>query len=374
LGLTVGKLGQKLDWFVNVLSFEEEELKKMVKVQPSVLQLSETNLEQTVKLLHDRLGVTTKESLKKMILSYPSILCYSAKNLNAKVDFFEEVGMKRERILENPQLMTMSVEGDLWEEEGRGGIPGSLQDKAAWLRLTLDLDDVDLSQIVTQNPRILLYSLPDNIIPKVELLDEISEGHADIIILKYPLYLDYSLEGISDLVSFLKERVKLTNREVAKVLIKRPTLVSNGLEKMEEVVNYFNVEHKLPMDSVKKILVQNPVIFSLAISTLREKMCVLSRRFGEDAAKSIVVGCPNVVNLGGANVQQKLDVLTNFFGTDDEVKNVLMRQPTLLAYAAERLKGRLNILDGLDMVDKIAWTISLTEEKWDAWYVQQSNE
>lgn len=36
----------------------------MVKVQPSVLQLSETNLEQTVKLLHDRLGVTTKESLK----------------------------------------------------------------------------------------------------------------------------------------------------------------------------------------------------------------------------------------------------------------------------------------------------------------------
>ncbi|GMH80602.1 hypothetical protein TL16_g08615 [Triparma laevis f. inornata] len=246
LGLTVGKLGQKLDCddendendendvssplFPFLLPFLQE-LKKMVKVQPSVLQLSETNLEQTVKLLHDRLGVTTKESLKKMILSYPSILCYSAKNLNAKVDFFEEVGMKRERILENPQLMTMSVEG----------IPGSLQDKAAWLRLTLDLDDVDLSQIVTQNPRILLYSLPDNIIPKVELLDEISEGHADIIILKYPLYLDYSLEGISDLVSFLKERVKLANREVAKVLIKRPTLVSNGLEKMEEVSGEWGV-------------------------------------------------------------------------------------------------------------------------------------
>ena len=88
----------------------------MVKTQPSVLQLSEKNLESTVKLLHDRLGVT-KESLKKMILSYPSILCYSASNLNVKVDFFEEVGMKREKILENPQLMTLSVEGDLWEEE-----------------------------------------------------------------------------------------------------------------------------------------------------------------------------------------------------------------------------------------------------------------
>ena len=90
----------------------------MVKTQPSVLQLSEKNLESTVKLLHDRLGVT-KESLKKMILSYPSILCYSASNLNVKVDFFEEVGMKREKILENPQLMTLSVEGDLWEEEVR---------------------------------------------------------------------------------------------------------------------------------------------------------------------------------------------------------------------------------------------------------------
>ena len=144
----------------------------------------------------------------------------------------------------------------------------------------MDLDDVDLSQIVTQNPRLLLYSLPENIIPKVELLDEISEGHADIIILKYPLYLDYSVEGVSDLVSFLKERVNLANREVAKVLIKRPTVVSNGLEKMEEVVTYFNEEHGIPMDSVKKILVQNPVVFSLAISTLREKMRVLTRRFG----------------------------------------------------------------------------------------------
>ncbi|GMI06483.1 hypothetical protein TrVE_jg1438 [Triparma verrucosa] len=370
LGLSRAKLGDKLDWFVNVLDFDEEDLKKMVKTQPSVLQLSEKNLESTVKLLHDRLGVT-KESLKKMILSYPSILCYSASNLNVKVDFFEEVGMKREKILENPQLMTLSVEGDLWEEEGRGGLPGSLQDKVAWLRLTLDLDDVDLSQIVTQNPRILLYSLPENIIPKVELLDEISEGHADIIILKYPLYLDYSVEGVSDLVSFLKERVNLANREVAKVLIKRPTVVSNGLEKMEEVVTYFNEEHGIPMDSVKKILVQNPVVFSLAISTLREKMRVLTRRFGEDATKSIVVGCPNILNLGRANVQGKLDVLVDYFRTDEAIKAVLMRQPTLLAYSGERLRDRLQSLDEFGVVDKIAWTISLTEEKWDAWKDEQ---
>ena len=89
------------------------------------------------------------------------------------------------------KLLTLSVEGDLWEEEGSSSTPGSLRDKVSWLSMTLDLDDVDLSHIVTSNPRVLLYSLPENIMPKVELLDDVSEGHADIILLNYPLWLDY---------------------------------------------------------------------------------------------------------------------------------------------------------------------------------------
>ena len=91
----------------------------------------------------------------------------------------------------------------------------------------------------------------------------------------------------------------------------------------------------------------------------------------EDATKSIVVGCPNILNLGRANVQGKLDVLVDYFRTDEAIKAVLMRQPTLLAYSGERLRDRLQSLDEFGVVDKIAWTISLTEEKWDAWKDEQ---
>ena len=74
--------------------------------------------------------------------------------------------------------------------------------------------------------------MSDNIIPKVELLDDVSEGHADIIILKYPLWIDYSVESVSEMVGYFKSDVGMSDSQVSKVLLKRPTIVSNGLEKM----------------------------------------------------------------------------------------------------------------------------------------------
>lgn len=139
------------------------------------------------------------------------------------------------------------------------------------------------------------------------------------------------------MVGFFKAEVGLGDSEVAKVLLKRPAIVSNGLEKMRSVVTLLADELGLEADGLKRVVLQNPSVFSMAIDTLRDKFGYLEGRFGNGVALRIVSGCSSVLNLSRNNLEEKLEVLSEYFGDDEDISDVLVRQPNLLAYARSRL-------------------------------------
>ena len=395
LGMTADNIRQKVQVLQFAMDLSIDDTKNMIERQPSILQLSAMhNLSPTLDWFLDSLSLSKKE-LRQLIVAQPCLLTCAESNLEFKLEFFTtnrglgfSIDECRKLLLEEPRLWTC-------------GVKSGLLPRVRFLLNEVGIPKDKLRAVVQKNPRILLYSLSDNLVPKLVnyLILTLQMEPKDIVklLVTYPQVLDYNLDRhILPTTYYFLNDLDYSVHEFRAILLKFPRLLTHSLRKMKHVVGYLRYELGLDAAGVRRVLYQAPQIFGLNTEENVKPKVEYLQRFvtGEtdsdtdkqdaeeqrQVTRRLILGMPTVLNLSvEANLRPKLEYLKNALvseqrhGTTGEegksFRETLLSAPALLGYSLDkRIRPRMEkIIDAGIPASSITTGITMTEAKFEKW-------
>jgi len=244
------------DFLRREVGLSDGELQQLVEKEPGCLQLSVAcNLMPTCGYLLEDLGLS-RQQLRTLVSKNPRVLSMSLRsNLMPKVQWMLDIGVPTSKLaallVSYPLLISFSLpklrEGEAVlvqnlgvAAEGLGGImvkcpqlfglrAEQIERKAGVIASELGLTREQLSTLTERYPRVLTYSLPDNLLPKIQYLAremEFELADLSLEIVEYPLILGYSLE----------KRIKARHEHLAKCnVLVRPRSVKRAVRSAAKV-------------------------------------------------------------------------------------------------------------------------------------------
>ena len=375
LGMTAATIRNKVDCLRKSLDLSDDDIRIIIGKQPTILHLSaDKNIATTILFLVRSLDMG-KSELRGIVLACPAILCYSKENLKSKIRFFTElagftVAETRSLFLAEPTLL-------------RAGVKSALVPHMRFLKHDLLVtDDILFRRIVQGHPRILLYSLDANLVPKlifycISMLG-MTATQVQKLLVDYPAFLSFHLDRhILPITNQFNQDLDMSAHEFCGVLLKFPRVISYSLKKIKRVLGYLRYELGFAGSDIKKIVKAWPPLFALSQSNLEKKVQCLRQAFSlsPEELRRVVVAKPNILryNFDGA-LQPKIDYLRSSFGGNDALlREAVIKLPTLLGYSLDkRIRPRLEALlaHGVDP-GRITVAIPMREEYFKTWLARR---
>eukprot|EP00977_Amphora_coffeiformis_P007092 scaffold1549_cov156-Amphora_coffeaeformis.AAC.6 len=378
LGMTADNIRHKVEVLRKLMDLTDEDLRTIIERQPSVLHLSaDKNVSPTILNLLRSLDLS-RDELKYLIVSFPGILTYSKTNLRAKIRFFKFIlGLTTEQcrkaVLKEPTLF-------------KTGVHSGLFPRTRFLLNDMQIPVEDLRQIVLRHPRILLYSLEKNLIPKLVfyclMTIHLEPTQVAKLLRSYPDFIGYNLDRhILPITRYFLKDLDFSMPEFQKILLNYPRLMSNSLTKIKHVVGYLRFETDLSAAQVRRVLYQAPSLLGLNTDiSVRNKVEYIRKtlELSDVDWKTLLVGIPNVLLLSvDRNLKPKMSYLLDAFDDDvDSLREAILRLPTLLGYSLEkRICPRMEaILEaGIDDPGSITVGIPMKEDRFEKWLQGRTN-
>ena len=372
LGMTAATIRRKVEVLQSLMNLTDDELRTIIQRQPTILQLSaDKNLSPTILDLLRYLDLG-RDELKSLILGFPGILTYSKSNRRSKIRFFTRIlGFSTEEtrkiFLKEPMLF-------------RTGVHTGLFPRMRFLLKDIQIPMEDLRHIVMRHPRILLYSLEDNLIPKLVyyclLTIRMEPPHVVRLLRSYPDFMGYNLDRqILPITRYFLQDLDYSVNEFQKILLNYPRLVTNSITKIKHFVGYLRFESGLCAAQVRRVLYQAPSLLGLETDgSVRNKVSFIREQLGLDDEewKRMLTGIPNVLLLSiDNNIKPKLSYLMEAFEYDQvALREAILRLPTMLGYSLEkRIIPRMEaILEaGIDDPGSITIGIPMKEDRFNTW-------
>eukprot|EP00986_Skeletonema_menzelii_P002630 scaffold720_cov68-Skeletonema_menzelii.AAC.3 len=364
------------------MNLSDEDVRVILAKQPAVLHYSaERNLGSTIIFLVRALDLS-KSELRSLVLDSPSILGYSLANLSRKLSFFVNTlgyvdddnyfeGMDRVRnlLVGTPKLLLAAVDT-------------GLEPRFQFLHNEIEFSLEELQRLYEKNPKLLMYSLDENMREKIVFFF-ILRLHIEVenvrkILLCFPQIMDYNLDNhLKPIADYYISDLRFSATEFGSIVTRFPRLFSYSLFKIKHVTGFLRFELGLDATQVKRVIFQAPQIVGLNTEgTLQQKLDLLQTRLSltREELGLVLSKMPTLMNLGiKSNLLPKLEYLekvakkTNH--SDDVVKRMVLKQPTLLGYSLEnRIRPRMEkiISAGLS-ADKVTVGISMAEHKFQDW-------
>jgi len=236
-------LEQNRQYLSNTLGFSKEKLDKIAASQRgkrsrgSILNLKIGILDDRVSWLQNRLCLTDNE-IKKIIQSQPSILWNQSESdtgIGSKIDYLQnrlllDDILLRKVIIGNPSILLMSVEDNI-------------EPTLDWLQGSLQLDDTALSKVIQRQPTILHLSIEDNLEPTLQWLQNRLQLDDDALgktIKRLPSILGTTTGKMEPKLDWLQQRLLLSDEELSKMIQQYPTLLSFSIENnLEPTFNFY---------------------------------------------------------------------------------------------------------------------------------------
>ena len=239
LGMTSRNLEKKISLLRRTMNLSDEDIRVILGKQPALLHYSaDRNLAPTILFLVRALDLS-KAELRTMIMECPSIIGYSQKNLRKKIAFFAALyssddvhGRDRIRklLVDTPKLLLASVET-------------GLMPRMKFLHNEIQFTLPELQNLYEKNPRLLLYSLDDNLREKIVFffILQLQMETKDVrkLLKSYPLVMDYNLEShIKPIAEYCMTEMGFSSTEFASIILKFPRLFTYSLFRIKHVIGY----------------------------------------------------------------------------------------------------------------------------------------
>jgi len=396
LGMTTDTIRRKINVLSDTMNLSKPEIRILLQKFPTLLHLSaDSNLAPKILFLL-RLLDFSRQELKDMILACPSILGYNKQNLKSKVGFFTNLmgysqDETRTLLLKEPNLWRASVK------------TGLIPHMRFLIRDMQIPRNVLAHKIVAVNPRILLYSLDQNIIPKLIFYGimtlQMDLKHVQKLLATYPQFMNYNLDRhILPITRYFLKDLEFSPTEFRSMLLAYPRIITHALTKIKYMVGFLRYEVGLSGTQVKRVLYQAPQVLGMKDSTIREKIDFLKQTFDlsdhhtksdeyysynnndspqvKGELQTVIAGMPRLLVLNvHSNLKPKVLYLRQAFNGDQAVlRAAVVRSPTLLAYSLKnRIQPRMQALLEEPALDPglITWAICLKDDKFQEWLVKR---
>jgi len=370
LGMSTAVIRHKVDVLRETMNLDDEEVRTIIERFPAILHMSaDKNISPTILFLLRALELG-REDLRELVVAFPALLSYSRANLKSKIGFFRRI-MKydvkecRELFLKEPRLL-------------RAGVKTGLIPRMQFLLRDVEIPMDKLRVIVQKNPLILLYSVEQNLMPKIVyyFLMQLQMNSTQVakLLLAYPQILDYNLERtIQPTTHYFINDLDFSNKELAAILLKFPRLFTVSLRKIKHAVGYFRFELRLSPSQVKRVLYRAPTLLSLNTDEkINDKICYLQSSLGlnDEQTRTLISSMPNILGLSiEDNLQPKLDFLKESIGSESILRDTVLRLPTLLGYSlTNRIRPRVEaILEAGCDASCITIGIPMKQERFKEW-------
>ena len=375
LGMTPRNLEKKVSLLKRTMDLSDDDVREILGKQPAILHLSaDRNLAPTILLLVRALDLS-KSELRSIITACPSILGYSLENIKEKLSFFmDTLGYNhgnddgkdnvRELILQEPRLLTCGVKSGL--------IP-----RMKFLHREIQFSLKDLRILYQKNPKLLLYSLDNNLREKIVfffiLQLQMEPEHVRKILLTYPQVVDYNLDNhMKPIIEYCVSELEFSATELRSIILRFPRLFTYSLFKIKHVVGFLRYELALDAQQVKRVIFQAPQIIGLdtevnmkgKLNFLQQRMGLTQEELAQFVAKMPTLFCLNV----DTSLIPKFEYLERSLHTAGVLKEALLKQPVLLGYSLERIQSRMEHLSAAGIASrKITVGISMTEKRFHQW-------
>ncbi|GKY93086.1 hypothetical protein MPSEU_000276900 [Mayamaea pseudoterrestris] len=376
LGMTAATIRNKIDCLKTSLDMSDEDIRLIIGKQPTILHLSaEKNIATTILFLVRALDMG-KSELRSIVCAVPAVLCYSKDNLKSKINFFIDVmgfttAEARSLFLLEPNLL-------------RAGVISGLMPHLRFLKLDLMIsDDSVLRCIVQKQPRILLYSLDANLVPKlivycISMLG-MSASQVEKLLLAYPEFLGYDLElHILPITNQFIQDLDMSAYEFSVLILKFPRVISYSLSKIKRILGYLRYEIGLVGLDLKRVVNAWPPIFALSQANLEGKVHSLRQAFvlSPEELQRVLVTKPTLLRYNfEKSLQPKIDYLRYSFGGDNALlREAIIKLPTLLGYSLDkRIKPRMEAMLYHEIDPRrITVALPMRDEYFTSWLNRQS--
>ena len=309
-----------VEYLLSNLELTVEELRKIVLACPALISYSRSNLRAKIQFFRSVIGLSTGE-LKNLWLKEPKLIRSGVKTgLIPHVRFLRrDIEFERDDLLElvqkYPKILILSLDQNL--------IPKII----FFLLMTLQLDIKQIQKILLTSPTFLDYNLESHILPMTKYFSEIEISPIEFgkILLKYPKIVSHSqrkikhtlgylrfelglhspqckrvihqappIFGLSNLprkVSFLRDRLSLSDEEVRTVISGMPTLLILGIDQnLSPKIQYLEDTMK-DSEKVREAVLRLPTLLGYSLANrIRPRMEALIREQVDPS--SITVGIP----------------------------------------------------------------------------------
>lgn len=285
-------------------------------------------MKERVDFLHT-LGLTIED-----INNYPLVLgCSVKKNMIPVLDYLGKLGVKRSTLTEflrrYPQVLHASVVVDL------APVVKYLEG--------MDIKPNDIPRVLEKYPEVLGYKLEGTMSTSVAYLVGIGVSRREIggVLTKYPEILGMRVgRVIKPFVEYLGS-LGIPTLAVARLIEKRPHILGFGLEDKIKPNVKLLTEFGVRGTSISSVIAQYPEIIGLDLGPRLDKQLNLLNSVldfsCEDFGKAIEK-MPQIVSLSNTPVVKHVDLLKNCGFSLDQVKQMVVKCPQLLALNMDIMK------------------------------------
>ncbi|CAK7324281.1 unnamed protein product [Dovyalis caffra] len=202
--------------------------------------------------------------------------------------------------------------------------------------------------IIVRRPLILNFDLDTQLIPRVELLKEISGGDEDatgIVLRKLPAILSYSVKHTGGHVELFRSFAGLTDPQIFRIFSVFPNVVSASKERKLRPRIEFLKQCGLSSDEIFKFLTKAPVFLGLSFEdNLVHKLVVLVKIGYGNGTKELAAAMGAASRTSCENLQNVIGLFLSYGLSYEDILAMSKKHPQILQYRCAALEEKLEFL------------------------------
>ncbi|CAJ1974481.1 unnamed protein product [Sphenostylis stenocarpa] len=202
--------------------------------------------------------------------------------------------------------------------------------------------------LILKRPQILNHDLDAQIIPRVNVLMELSDGDADSVgkvLVRFPIFLSYSVEHVEGHVGFLSSFAELDYRQIFRILQVYPAIVTASRERKLRPRIQFLKECGLDSDDIFKFLIKAPTFLSTSFHVnIAHKLVLLVKIGYRYRKKDFAVAIRSATRTNSVNMQMVIGMFLNYGFSCEEIVAMSKKHPQILQYNHASLEMKMEYL------------------------------
>ncbi|XP_020206894.1 transcription termination factor MTERF8, chloroplastic [Cajanus cajan] len=202
--------------------------------------------------------------------------------------------------------------------------------------------------LILKRPAVLNHDLDTQLVPRVKLLMELSDGDRDgvkKVLLRFPIFLNYSEKHVEEHVGFLRSFVELDDRQIFRIILGFPAIVTASRERKLRPRIRFLKECGLDSGDIFNFLVKAPTFLSNSFhENIAYKLVLLVKIGYRHRSKELAMAVRAATRTNCENMQKVIGLYLNYGFTCEDIVAMSKKQPQILQYNHDSLQKKMEYL------------------------------